>query len=89
MHSRVPRDSHPDINLMHPDFVHASMITCRNVNHDLLDEVGSLRFARNKKADLRTFYEVDTYSNAKVAKKDELLEMTQWMSYKGSKQPES
>ena len=85
----MPRDSHPDINLMHPDFVHASMITCRNVNHDLLDEVGSLRFARNKKADLHTFYVVDTYSNAKVAKKDELLEMTQWMSYKGSKQPKS
>ena len=89
MQSHVPRNSHPDINLMHPDFVHASIITCRNVNHELLDEVGSLRFARNKKVDLHTFIVVDTYSNAKVAKKDELLEMNPLMSYKGSKQTKS
>ena len=63
MHSRVPRD------------VHASVITRRNVNRDLLNEVGSLRFARDKKVALHTFYAVDTYSNAKIAKKDELLEM--------------
>ena len=68
MHSCVPRDGHPDI-------VHASMITCRNANCDLFNKVGSLRFAREKKVDLHIFYAVDTYSNAKVAKKDELLEM--------------
>ena len=68
MHSCVPRDGHPDI-------VHASMITCRNANCDLLNKVSSLRFARDKKVDLHIFYAVDTYSNAKVAEKDELLEM--------------
>ena len=68
MHSCVPGDGHPDI-------VHASMITCRNANCDLLNKVGSLRFARDKNVDLHIFYVVDTYSNAKVAKKDELLEM--------------
>ena len=55
MHSCVPRDGHPDI-------VHASMITCRNANCDLLNKVGSLRFARDKKVDLHIFYAVDTYS---------------------------
>ncbi|VDB96794.1 unnamed protein product [Peniophora sp. CBMAI 1063] len=62
----IPRDGHPDIDLMHPDFVHASMITRRNSNRDLLNQVGTARFARAKKRKLYTFYAVDTFSNAKV-----------------------
>ena len=66
MHSRIPRADHPDIDLMHPDFIHASMITCRNSDRDYLNEVGSLRFAREKKVKLHTFYAVDTFSNSKI-----------------------
>ena len=61
MHSRVPRMGHPDIDLSHPDFAHASMITCRNVNRDLLNNVGVSKFARLNNKRLTTFYAVDTF----------------------------
>ena len=51
------------------------MITCRNANLDLLNKASSVRFARDKKVKLHTFYAVDTYSNSKPPKAKELLEM--------------
>ena len=66
LHSRIPRDGHPDIDLMHPDFVHASMITCRNSDRDYLNEVGIARYARERNVKLHTFFAMDTFSNAKI-----------------------
>ncbi|VDB90195.1 unnamed protein product [Peniophora sp. CBMAI 1063] len=74
MHSRVARPNHPDIDLNHPDFVHASMITCRNVNRDLLNEIGSYKFAHATNQELTTFYAVDAFSNSRAKKDKSTLE---------------
>lgn len=74
MHSRVPRSNHPDIDLNDPKFAHESMITCLNVNRDLLNDVGVLKFAETKKQELRTFYAVDTFSNVRADKTKSTLE---------------